>query len=346
MMQDHELPLPDFFDPGKVADIRRIPYQELAASAGAWADQNNISTAAQDKKRVGLLLVDVQNTFCIPGFELYVGGESGTGAVDDNQRLCAFIYRNLGRVTQICPTLDTHQAAQIFHSLFLVNAAGDHPEPYSLISSEEIEAGAWQVNPALLETLGFEKGQADNFLRHYVQTLKDSGKYELTVWPYHAMLGGIGHALVPAVEEAVFFHTTTRQVQPDLQVKGGNPLTESYSILRPEVLTDSDGRGIARKNQAFTQKLLDFDALIVAGQAKSHCVAYTIQDLLDVIVSLNPMRAGKVYLLEDCTSPVVIPDVVSYARQADEAYARFAEAGMHIVRSTEPVDAWPDFPSP
>jgi len=151
---------------------------------------------------------------------------------------------------------------------------------------------------------------------------------------------------VPAVEEAVFFHTMARQIQPDLQVKGGNPLTENYSILRPEVLTDSDGRGIARKNQAFTQKLLDFDALIVAGQAKSHCVAYTIQDLLDVIVSLNPMRAGKVYLLEDCTSPVVIPDVVSYARQADEAYARFAEAGMHIVRSTEPVDAWPDFPSP
>jgi len=345
-MQNQELPLPDFFNPGNVADIRRVPYQELAASAGAWADQQSISSAAQDKKRVGLLLVDVQNTFCIPGFELYVGGESGTGAVDDNQRLCEFIYRNLGRITQICPTLDTHQAAQIFHSLFLVNAAGDHPEPYSRISSEEIEAGVWQVNPALLETLGLEKNQSDNFLRHYVQTLKDSGKYELTVWPYHAMLGGIGHALVPAVEEAVFFHTMARQIQPYLQIKGGNPLTENYSVLRPEVLTDGDGRGIARKNQAFTQKLMDFDALIVAGQAKSHCVAYTIQDLLDEMISLDPKRAGRVYLLEDCTSPVVIPDIVSYARQADEAYARFAEAGMHIVRTTDPVAAWPGFPSP
>jgi nicotinamidase-related amidase len=75
-------------------------------------------------------------------------------------------------------------------------------------------------------------------------------------------------------------------------------------------------------------------------------VAYTIQDLLDEIVSLDPKRAGRVYLLEDCTSPVVIPDVISYARQADEAYARFAEAGMHIVRSTDPVAAWPGFPSP
>jgi len=344
-MNSQELPIPEFFNPDKVADIRRVPYQELAASAGPWADQHNVPSAAQDKNRVGLLLVDVQNTFCIPGFELYVGGESGTGAVGDNQRLCEFIYRNLGCITQICPTLDTHQAAQIFHSLFLVNTAGDHPEPYSLISSEEIEAGVWQVNPALLEPLGLEKNQADKFLRHYVQTLKDSGKYELTVWPYHAMLGGIGHALVPAVEEAVFFHSMARQIQSDLQIKGGNPLTENYSVLRPEVLTDSDGRGIARKNQAFTQKLMDFDALIVAGQAKSHCVAYTIQDLLDEIVSLDPKRAGRVYLLEDCTSPVVIPDVISYARQADEAYARFAEAGMHIVRSTDPVAAWPGFPS-
>lgn len=42
-----------------------------------------------------LLLIDVQNTFCIPSFELFVGGQSGTGAVEDNRRLCEFIYRNL-----------------------------------------------------------------------------------------------------------------------------------------------------------------------------------------------------------------------------------------------------------
>ena len=343
-MQDRELPIPDFFDPKKVADIWRVPYQAHAGSAEAWAKQHSISPAVEDRTRVGLLLVDVQNTFCIPGFELYVGGESGTGAVDDNQRLCEFIYRNLGRITQICPTLDTHQAAQIFHSLFLVNAVGEHPEPYSLIRCEEIEANVWQVNPALLETLALDNIQARDFLRHYAQTLKDSGKYELTVWPYHAMLGGIGHALVSAIEEAVFFHTIARQSQPDLKIKGGNPLTENYSILRPEVLTDAGGREIAEKNQGFIQRLLDYDALIIAGQAKSHCVAYTIQDLLDEIISLDPKQAGRVYLLEDCTSPVVIPEVISYTRQADEAFERFAEAGMHIVRSTEPLDAWPDFP--
>ncbi len=29
--------------------------------------------------------------------------------------------------------------------------------------------------------------------------LKQHGKYDLTIWPYHVMLGSIGHALVAAV---------------------------------------------------------------------------------------------------------------------------------------------------
>jgi len=36
-------------------------------------------------------------------FELFVGGQSGSGAVDDNVRLCEFIYRNLGLVSAITP---------------------------------------------------------------------------------------------------------------------------------------------------------------------------------------------------------------------------------------------------
>ena len=58
------------------------------------------------------MLIDVQNTFCIPDFELYVGGRSGHGAVEDNIRLCEFIYRNLGNITHITATMDTHLASR------------------------------------------------------------------------------------------------------------------------------------------------------------------------------------------------------------------------------------------
>ena len=149
------------------------------------------------------------------------------------------------------------------------------------------------------------------------------------------MLGGIGHALVSAVEEAVFFHTIARNSQALFEIKGGNPLTENYSVLRPEVLDGFDGNPIAEKNAKFIEKLLDFDAVIIAGQAKSHCVAWTIDDLLTEILARDPNWAKKVYLLEDCTSPVVVPGVVDFTEQADAAYQKFAAAGMNIVKSTE-----------
>lgn len=286
--------------------------------------------------------VDVQNTFCIPEFELFVGGRSGTGAIDDNRRLCEFIYRNLNVITEICPTLDTHQTMQIFHSLFLVNKKGQHPPPASLISIEDIKKGRWRFNPDLASSLDIDKKYGQKFLEHYANKLKESGKYELTIWPYHAMLGGIGHALVSAVEEAIFFHSITRLTQPDFQIKGNNPLTENYSVLSPEVMEDHEGNTIAYRNTSFVQKLLQFDAVIIAGQAKSHCVAYTIEDLLKSIRMADTRLAKKVFLLEDCMSPVVIPDFVDFTEPADAAFEKFAAAGMNLVQSTTPIAEWPE----
>src|SRR5918999_2851868 len=108
----HELPVPAFYRPERVGEVWQVSYEERAREARAWAEQHSIRPASEDAFRVCLLAVDVQNTFCIPGFELFVGGRSGTGAVDDNRRLCEFLYRNLGAITAIIPTLDTHRATQ------------------------------------------------------------------------------------------------------------------------------------------------------------------------------------------------------------------------------------------
>ena len=329
------LPTPQFYQPQKVAEIWKIPYQERAEEARDWAQTYNITHAITDKYKIGLLLVDVQNTFCLPDYELFVRGRSGTGAVDDNQRLCEFIYHNLHRITDIIVTMDTHQAMQIFHAIFLVDQAGNHPSAYTLISYDDIENGKWLVNPALLNNLKMNEEQAREHLLHYTKTLKNRGKYNLTIWPYHAMLGSIGHALVPSLEEAIFFHTAARYSQPDIIVKGDHPLTEHYSVIGPEILTRANGRKIARKSSSLLLKLQKLDALFIAGQAKSHCVSWTIQDLYYQIKKRDPKLVRKIYLLDDCTSSVVIPNVVDYTEQAEEAYQHFASAGMHIVKSNK-----------
>lgn len=338
-----QLPIPAHFDTKKVGEVWRVLYQDRANEAKEWAKKHNIQPAAKDKTQICLMAIDVQNTFCIPKFELFVGGRSGTGAVDDNVRLCEFIYRNFGVITSIYPTMDTHTAMQIFHPVFWVNDAGENPTPLTVISLDDVKNGIWKVNPAISYSVAQGNYMAlQKHALHYVQKLSDRGKYPLIIWPYHSILGGIGHALVSSVEEALFFHCLARNSQTGFEIKGGNPLTENYSVLRPEIVDGADGRPIAQKNTRFIQKLLEFDAVIIAGQAKSHCVAWTIDDLLTEILAHDPNLAKKVYLLEDCTSPVVVPGVIDFTDQGDAAFQRFADAGMHVVKSTQPLDTWAD----
>jgi len=179
------------------------------------------------------------------------------------------------------------------------------------------------------------------FALHYTKRLNFDSKYPLTVWPYHSMLGGIGHALVAAVEEACFFHTMARHSQTRLELKGSNPLTENYSMLSPEVLVDSEGNEIAQKNDPFITTLLSVDKVSIAGQAKSHCVIWTVADLLTEIQARDPSLAHNIYLLEDCTSPVVVPNLVDFTDQADQTFQQFAAAGMHRVQSTVAMADWP-----
>ncbi len=334
-MNVSDIPIPDLFDAEKVGAIWRIPYEERAVQARDWARQHGLQPASADLTRTWLMLIDVQNTFCIPGFELYVGGRSGRGAVEDNVHLCEFIYRKLGTITRITATLDTHLTMQVFHAIFFVDKDGNHPAPYTDIHVSELQDGKWMFNPALADQFNIAPEYGQQMMVHYAEALQKSGKYALTVWPYHAMLGGIGHALVSSVAEALFFHSIARLAQTDIVTKGDTPFTENYSVIGPEVLTGPMDESLGMHDQRFLEQLQQCDRLIIAGQAKSHCVAWTVSDLLEDIALLDLELAQKVYLLEDCTSPVVVPGVVDHTDAADAAYERFAKAGMHIVKSTD-----------
>ena len=330
-------PIPQFFDATKVGTVWRIPYEERAKQARAWALQTGLQPASISTTRTWLMLIDVQNTFCIPDFELYVGGRSGRGAVEDNARLCEFIYRNIGEIAHITATMDTHTTMQVFHAVFFVDKDGNHPSPYTDIHAAELRDGKWRFNPVLAPEFTIAPEYGQQMMIHYAEELEKKGKYALTIWPYHAMLGGIGHALVSSVEEALFFHSIARNTQYDIEIKGDKPFTENYSVVGPEVLTGPMGETLGTHNQKFIAKLGQFDKLIIAGQAKSHCVAWTVQDLLNDINAADPELAKKVHLLDDCSSPVVVPGVVDHTEAANEAYERFAKAGMKIIRSTDQI---------
>jgi nicotinamidase-related amidase len=347
-MTTKPLPIPTFFDGRRAADWAYRPdAATLLAQATQWRAKHALRPSAADESRVHLLLIDVQKDFCFPEGTLYVAGRSGTGAIDDSRRIAEFVYRNLGAITEITTTMDTHLAYQIFFPSFWLDKTDAPLTAHRVVTSEQIAAGDVRPNPAIAKWLcGGNYTWLCKQVLHYTKELEKAGKYQLYLWPPHCLLGSDGHALAGIVHEARMFHAFTRTSQSNVEVKGGNPLTENYSVLRPEVLSRFDGAALAQRNTQFVQTLLAADAVIIGGQAASHCVKSTIDDLLGEIAAQDPALAKKVYLLTDCMSAVTVPDgkggfAVDFTTQAETALQKFADAGMHLVRSTDPITSWP-----
>jgi nicotinamidase-related amidase len=344
-----ELPLPTHWNPALAASWDHRPdAAALASSAQAWRASHGIRPSASDERRVHLLLIDAQKDFCLPEGALFVAGRSGAAAIDDSRRMAELVYRNLDTITDITTTLDTHFAYQIFFPSFWLDR-GDQPlEAHRVITADQIASGEVRPNPAVARWLcNGNYGWLVQQVTDYCRQLERAGKYQLYLWPPHCLLGSDGHALVGVVHEARLFHAYARSAQSWCEVKGGNPLTENYSVLRPEVLTRFDGAPLAQRNTQFIKTLLAADAVVIAGQAASHCVKSSIDDLLAEIVAADPALARKVYVVADCMSAVTVPDgkgglAVDFTADAEAALQRFAAAGMHIVRSTDPMASWPE----
>jgi nicotinamidase-related amidase len=326
---------------------RHMTEKGAPPDAAAWEALRLERPAGSDRHNLHLLLIDVQKDFCFPEGALYVAGRSGTGAVDDSRRIAEFIYRNLAAITNITVTLDTHFAFQIFFPSFWIDEADQPLSAHREISTDDVLTGRVRPSPAVAHWLC--GGNYPWLLRQvsfYCRELSQAGKYRLYLWPPHCLLGSDGHALAGVVQEARLLHAYVRGAQSWAEVKGGNPLTENYSVLRPEVLLRHDGQPLAQRNTHFLKTLLTSDAVIIAGQAASHCVKSSIDDLLGEILAQDPTLARKVYILTDCMSAVTVPDgkgglAADFTAQALEAQRRFMDAGMHLVRSTDPIESWP-----
>lgn len=344
--------IPSFYNPEHAAAWTYRPdVPRVRAEAEAWRDRHRLRPAADDEVKVELLAIDCQKDFCVPEGSLFVAGRSGRGAIDDTRRISEFIYRNLANLTRITATLDSHYALQIFFDSFWLDANGQRPAPFSQISAEDIRAGRFQLDPAAAQfALGGGTVPADLWSRrqalYYADQLERSGKYKLTVWPYHCLVGDVGHTLTGLIQEARLFHSTARAVHSPVEIKGSNPWTEHYSVFGAEVRACWDGLPLDRKNTDLIGRLILNDAVVFVGQAASHCFMWSVDDLLTEVNRLDPKLVSKVYLVRDCTSPVVVfgadgTPVVDFTDATEAAFARWAAAGVHVVDSSTDLHDWP-----
>lgn len=236
--------------------------------------------------RVHLLVIDPQVDFCDPKGSLYV-----TGANKDMERVAAMINRLGNKLDDIHITLDSHRNFDVAHPIYWKNSKGENPKPFTLISVKDVESGTWTPTVPSLYKRSLE----------YVKELDKKGKYVLCIWPPHCLIGSEGHNVYPAMFDAISNWERSSIAMVDYVTKGSNPYTEHYSAIAAEVVDPSDTS--TQINAALINTLEnDCDTLLIAGEAQSHCVRATVNDIIKNFS--DPKVAQKIVILTDGMSPV------------------------------------------
>jgi nicotinamidase-related amidase len=124
----------------------------------------------------------------------------------------------------------------------------------------------------------------------------------------------------------VYFHSVAKKAVTQRLVKGMDPLSEMYGIIKPEYDTNN------YINLDFLNKLESYDKIVVAGEAKSHCVLESIKQILEYHAS-RPEITKKIYILEDCMSP--IPGFEDVTEKTFEDFKKTYH--VNIVKSTDNI---------
>ncbi len=261
-------------------------------------------------KKLHLLIIDPQRDFCDPDGALFV-----TGADRDMERLAALIDRIGDKVWDIHCTLDTHHYFDISHPVFWMDADRNHPSPFTIISRSDVENGVWRAtNP-----------QYQAYVLDYVGRLEANKRYPLCIWPPHCLIGTKGHSVTAVLADALLRWEKKQIGMVDYVTKGSNYKTEHYSAVQADVPDPSDPSTML--NSRLIRTLEEADEILLAGEALSHCLKFTVEDIAD---TFDEKHIRKMVLLEDCASPVP-----GFEQQGKDFVSNMKARGMQVSASAD-----------
>lgn len=260
--------------------------------------------------KADLLIIDPQIDFCDPKGNLYV-----KGAEQDMQRVAQMITRIGSKLNDIHVTMDTHHFVDIAHPIFWKNSAGQHPNPFTIISVDDVRNGIWVTTMPSLHKRAFD----------YVKILAKNNRYPLCIWPPHCLIGSNGHCVFPVLFD-VLLEWEKQFAMVDYVTKGSNPYTEHYSVFQADVPDAQDPS--TQINTALVKTLMDVDIIVVAGEAGSHCLANSLRDLVNAFG--DDSYVSKITLLTDGTSPVT-----GFEQLQDDFISEMTAKGMKLSTTIE-----------
>lgn len=256
-------------------------------------------------KKIALMIIDPQNDFCSPMGSLFV-----PGADKDNERLAHWILENKMEIDQVIVTMDSHYVIDISHPKFWVDESGKNPEPFKIIKAQDVIDGKYKPAYSM-----FNEG----VVLAYLEKLEEQGEFEHCIWPEHCITGTWGSAVDTIISgclrEWCVSSSDARFVR--YITKGSHPMTEHFGAFKAQVAIASANE--THVNMSLIEQLDMFDIIYISGQAKSHCVANSLKQIMD----LAPNIAKKFVVLEDTMSPVP-----GFDNLADSIYERAREMGV------------------
>jgi len=215
-----------------------------------------------------LLIIDPQKDFMdYPDSALPV-----TGADADMTRLATMIGRVGGKLKDIHVTLDSHQVIHVAHRGMWRGGDGNMPDPFTIITPDDIETGLWRPRNELVKPAELEGRTLGEFMLWYAKELERGGRYPLMIWPEHCIIGTPGYD-VHADLVAVLNDWARREfANVDYMAKGTTTFVEHYGAFMAEVpLPAVPSTGL---NASALDVLVTADIIGVGGEALSHCVMY------------------------------------------------------------------------
>jgi len=261
------------------------------------------------KYQTALLIIDAQYDFCNPKGSLFV-----PNADEDMRRLKQFILTNVEALDHICVTLDSHPVNDISHPPFWEDQEGNFPPPFTQITLAEVREGKW--------TPRFSPQKAIS----YLTDLEAQGQFPHFIWPQHCLIGSKGASLDEHLMEALIAWTRGGKSYQAVS-KGTYHLTEHFGIFMAQIPVADHPE--TQLNQELLETLDKYEHLYLAGQARSHCVATSLKQLMDYA----PDLAQKVIILEDAMS-----DVPNLGYLGDPIYEEARKKGIRFAKTTDKIE--------
>lgn len=221
------------------------------------------------------------------------------GANEDMIRLAKMIDRIGPKIDAIHVTLDSHHELHIAHPGMWRNQRGRQPEPFTLITHNDVEAGIWTpiLENVPLSVLGGKTLR--QYALFYTAELENQGLKTHQIWPEHCLIGSEGHSVHKELRKALREWAINEKASVNWVTKGACMFTEHFGALMAQVpLATDPSTGL---NTGLLNTLMRADLVAIAGQAASHCVMETVKQIVN---NIDPSLIKKLVLLTDATSPI------------------------------------------